>query len=142
MTWLKGFRNAVLLGLAWAVAWAPIAVLLGIFIIDPDNSMDEMWFAIGAYPGFVCGVLFSALRALGERRRALGELSLPRAAAWAVGSGVLVGAVPFALGTPSPDNRAWLVLAVVGTFTLMSVVSAIGSVLLARMAKQRALRAW
>lgn len=59
---LKNVRNAVLLGLAWTVAWAPIAVLLGVFVIDPDNSMDEMWVAIGAYPGFLCGVLFYALR--------------------------------------------------------------------------------
>lgn len=138
--WLKGFRNAVLLGLAWAVAWAPIAVLLGIFIIDPVNSMDEMWVAIGAYPGLLCGVLFYALRGLGEGGHRLSEMSLPRAAAWAAVSGVLVGAVPFAIGTPAPDNPAWLGLAVMGSFTLMSVISAVVAVLIARTAKQRDLR--
>lgn len=135
---LKSFRNAFLLGLAWAVAWAPVAVLLGIFIIDPDNSMDEMWVVIGAYPGFLCGVLFYALRGLGEGGRQLSELSLPRAAAWAAVSGVLVGAVPFALGTPAPDNPSWLGLAVMGSFTSMSVASAVVSVLIARAAKSRA----
>lgn len=134
---LKNVRNAVLLGFAWALAWAPVAVLLGIFIIDPDNSMDEMWVAIGAYPGFLCGVLFYALRGLGEGGRRLSELSLPRAATWATVSGVLVGAVPFALGTPSPDNPAWLGLAVMGSFILMSVVSGVASVLIARTATQR-----
>lgn len=137
---LKRIRNAVLLGLAWAAVWAPLAVLLGVFVIDPDNSMDEMWFAIGAYPGFLCGVLFSALRGLGEGRRGLAEISLPRAGAWAVVSGVLVGALPFALGRENPDNPAWLGLAVVVSITLLSVVSAVGSVLLARMANRRELR--
>lgn len=137
---LKGFRNAILLGLAWAVAWAPVAVLLGVFVIDPDNSMDEMWVAIGAYPGFLAGVIFYALRGLGEGGRPLAELSLPRAATWAAVSGVLVGAVPFALGTPSPDNPSWLGLAVMGSFISMSVASAVVSVLIARAAKQRGWR--
>lgn len=139
--WVKRGRDAVLLGLAWAVVWAPIAVLLGVFVIDPDNSMDEMWFVVGAYPGFLCGVIFSALRGLGEGRRRLDELSLPRAGTWAAVSGVLVGALPFALGTQNPDNPAWLGIAVVGSIALLSVVSAVGSVLLARIAKQRELRA-
>lgn len=139
--WLRGVRDAVLLGLAWALVWAPIAVLLGVFIIDPDNSMDEMWFLMGAGPGFICAVLFSAFRGLAEGGRGLGEMSLPRAGVWAAVSGVLMGALPFSMGTPNPENPSWLGLAVVGSFTLLSVVSAVGSVLLARMAKKRELRA-
>lgn len=139
--WVKRSQDAVLLGLVWAVAWAPIAVLLGVFVIDPDNSMDEMWFVVGAYPGFLCGLIFSGLRGLGEGRRRLAELSLPRAGVWAVVSGVLVGALPFAMGTQNPDNPAWLGLAIVGSITLLSVASAVGSVLLARIAKHRELRA-
>jgi hypothetical protein len=138
--WLKRVRDAVLLGFAWAVVWAPIAVLLGVFIIDPDNSMDEMWFVIGAYPGFLCGVIFSALRGLGEGRRRLGELSLPRAGVWGSVGGALVGALPFAMGSPNPQNPAWLGLAVVGSITLLSAVSAVGSVVIARMVKKRELR--
>lgn len=139
--WVKHSRDAVLLGLAWAAVWAPIAVLLGVFVIDPDNSMDEMWFVVGAHPGFLCGVIFSALRGLGEGNRGLAELPLPRAVVWAVVSGVLVGALPFALGTQNPDNPAWLGIAVVGSIALLSVISAVGSVLLARIAKKRELRA-
>lgn len=137
---LKRIRNAVLLGLAWAVAWAPVAVVLGVFVIDSDNSMDEMWFVVGAYPGFLCGVIFSALRALGEGGRRLSELSLPRAGAWAVVSGVLVGALPFALGSQNPANPSWLGLAVLGSISLLSVVSAVGSVWLARTANKGELR--
>ncbi len=53
--WLRRIRGAVLMGLTWAVVWAPIGVLIGM-IVDPDESMDEMWFAVGGYPGFLCGV--------------------------------------------------------------------------------------
>ena len=128
------------MGLAWGVAWAPIAVLLGVFVIDPDNSMDEMWFIVGAYPGFLCGALFSALRGLGEGDRRLDQLALPRAGAWAVVSGVLVGALPFALGSQNPDNPSWLGLAVIGSFSLLSAISAVASVLISRTAKICALR--
>lgn len=139
--WLKGFRNAVLLGIGWAVVWAPIAVLLGVFVIDPDNSMDEMWFLMGAGPGLICAVLFSAFRGLGEGGRGLAELSLPRAAVWAGVSGVLVGGFPFFMGTPNPGNPWWVGLAFVGSMTLMSVVSAVVSVLIARAANNQDLGA-
>lgn len=135
---LKRIRNAVLLGIAWAIAWAPVAVVLGVFVIDPDNSMDEMWFIIGAYPGFLCAIIFSVL--LGFARTGLDEVSLPRAGAWGAVSGVLVGAIPFALGTPNPASPAWLGLAVVCSFTLMSVLSAVVSVLIAKKANKGELR--
>jgi ABC-type dipeptide/oligopeptide/nickel transport system permease subunit len=131
---LKGFRNAILLGIAWAVVWAPIAVLLGVFVIDPDNSMDEMWFVAGAYPGFLCAVIFSGLLGLAET--GLDEVSLPRAGAWGAVTGVMVGALPFALGSPKASNPDWLGVAVMGSFALMSAASAIGSALLTRIAKR------
>src|SRR5687768_1921835 len=103
---LKGFRNAVLLGLAWAVVWAPIAIVLGTFVIDPDNSMDEMWFAVGAFPAMLSALIFSGFLALAET--GLEEVSLPRAGAWGGVAGVMVGAIPFASGTPNPNNADWL----------------------------------
>ena len=39
--WPRRIRDAVLMGLAWAAAWAPVGVLVGL-IVDPDDSMDEM----------------------------------------------------------------------------------------------------
>lgn len=51
--WLKRARGAVGMGLIWAVVWAPVAVLVGILIIDPTDSMDEMWWMVGAIPGFL-----------------------------------------------------------------------------------------
>lgn len=139
--WQRQVRDAVVMGLAWAVVWAPVAVLIGMKIVDPDDSMDEMWVAIGAYPGFLCAVIFSAVLSVAERGRRLAELPLARAGAWGALAGVLVGAFPFTVGTPSTALPVWLWgVIVIGTITLMSAVSAVGSVLLARMAKKRGFR--
>ena len=73
--WLGRIGGAVATGLTWAVVWAPIAVLVGV-IVDPDDSMDEMWVVIGAYPGFLSGVIFSAVLAIAEGRRGRDEPSL------------------------------------------------------------------
>jgi hypothetical protein len=137
-TWPKRIRGAVLLGLAWAVAWAPLAVLIGLLIVDPDNSMDEMWFVIGAYPGFLCGVLFYAALAIAERGRRLGAVSLARAGALGAVSGALVGVLPFVLGDSETVMPAWMFAAIViAVFTLASTGSAVATVLVARMWRQR-----
>jgi hypothetical protein len=140
--WLRRIGGAVVMGLAWAVVWAPVAVLIGTMIVDPDNSMDEMWVAVGAYPGFLCGVVFSALLGIAEGRRRLDELSLSRVGAWGAVSGLLVGALPFLIGTPSPELSLWrLAVVVIGSVTLLSALSAVGSALLFRYAARERLPA-
>lgn len=136
---LIGLRNVVLLAVAWAVAWAPIAILVGVFVIDPDNSMDEMWIVVGAYPAFICAVIFSGLLALAGTR--LDEVSLTRAGVWGAIAGLMVGAIPFTLGTPDPDNADWLGLAVMGSFALMSAASAVASSMLVRFRRRERRRA-
>jgi hypothetical protein len=137
---LRSIRGAVLMGMAWAVVWAPIAVLVGVTIIDPDNSMDEMWVAVGAYPGFLCGVLFYAVLGLAAERRRLNEVSLNRAAASGAVTGVLVGVLPLLIGTPTTPRPLleWFAIVTV-PIALLSVVSAVASAMLARAVKQRAL---
>ncbi len=131
--WLKRIGRAVALGLAWAVVWAPIAVVIGTTIVDPDYSMDEMWVVVGAYPGFLCAVIFSALLGMAERGRRLDELSLARAGGWGALAGVMVGVFPFLVGTPTSSIPLWqLCLAVVGSIVLMSALSAVGSAWLLR----------
>ena len=139
-TWLKRIRGAGFMALSWAVVWAALGVLLGL-IVDPDGSMDEMWFLIGAYPGFLCGVVFSAVRGIAEGRRGLDELPLSRVGARGAASGLLVSALPFVLGTPTTDRPLWFwVAAIIVPVTVLSSVSAVTSALLARTAKDRALR--
>ena len=125
---LRRIRDAILLGLAWALVWAPVAVLIGTLIIDPDNSMDEMWVAVGAYPAFLSAVIFSAVLAIAERGRRLDELSLARAGLWGALAGLIVGVFPFTVGTSTSALPLWqLAAAVTGTITLMSAASAVAS---------------
>jgi hypothetical protein len=129
---LTRIRGAVVMGLAWAVAWAPIAVLVGL-IVDPDGSMDEMWPAIGAYPGFLSGVVFSALIGIAYGRRGAGELTLARAGVWGAAAGVLVGVLPFTIGESSSKLPLWQLAAIViGSITLLSAASAVGSAVVTR----------
>ena len=53
-------------------------------------------------------------------------------------SGLLVGVLPFVLGTANTELQLWLWgVVIIGSVTLLSSVSAVGSALLARMAKKR-----
>jgi hypothetical protein len=127
------------MGLTWAVVWAPVAVLIGM-IVDPDGSMDEMWVAVGAYPGFLGGVLFSAVLGIAAGRRRFDELSLARVGAWGAAAGFLVGALPFAVGESTTELPLWLLaVVVIGSITLLSGISAAGSLALARRAERRGL---
>ena len=137
MDWLRRVRGAVFMGLTWAVVWAPIAVLAGL-VVDPDGSMDEMWVAIGAYPGFLCGVVFFAVLRIAEGRRGLDELPLSRVAAWGAVPGLLVGVLPFTIGESTSKLPLWQLAAIVlGSFTLLSAVSAVGSASFLRYAARR-----
>ena len=134
--WLKRVRGALVMGLLWAVVWAPLGVLLGM-IVDRDGAMDEPWVLVGAFPGFIGGVLFSIVLAIAARRRRFHELSLPRFTVWGAIAGLLVGVLPFLLGTPSAVAPVWLPVVFVAAITLLSAGSAAGSLALARMGEQR-----
>lgn len=132
--WLKRIRGAVLVGLGWAAAWAPVGVLVGL-IVDRNESMDEMWVAIGAYPGFLCGVAFCAAIGVVKGQSRFDELSISQVGMWGAVSGVLVSALPFlALASNELSGRSGWLLAVLilASFTLLSAVSAAGSLALAK----------
>ena len=134
--WLRRVRGAVVMGVIWALVWGPAAVLLGM-AIDPDGSMDEMWVAIGAIPGFVGGGLFSVVLGIAARRRRFDELSIPRVATWGAVAGLLVGLLPLVIGDPAAGVSRWLLGGVVaGSITLLSAASAAGSLALARRSAQ------
>ena len=135
-TWLRRIRGAALMGLTWAVAWVPVALLVSM-IVDPDGSMDEPWILVGAYPGFLSAVVFSIVIWVAERRRRFDELSLTRVGALGAVAGMLVGMVPFVAGSNSTNLPTWLLmLAIAGPITLLSTFSAGGSLALARRAEK------
>ncbi|HSC14725.1 MAG TPA: hypothetical protein VLI71_06380 [Gammaproteobacteria bacterium] len=142
MTWPRHIRRAFLTALTWGVLWAPLGVITGM-IWDPNDSMDEPWIALGAYPGFLCGLTFCAMLAIADGRRRLDELSRSRAAAWGALAGLLVMVLPMTglLGTPNTGHPFWQWrFMIVAAVVLLSSISAVGSVLLARTANKRELR--
>ena len=139
MTWLRHIRRTVLTALTWGVVWAPLGVLTG-SIWDPTDSMDEPWIALGAYPGFLCGLVFCAVLAIADGRHRLDELSPFRAGAWGAFSGLLVMALPMTglAGTPNTEHPFWQWrFMIVAAVILLSSISALGSVLLAGTAHKR-----
>jgi hypothetical protein len=138
--WMRRARGALFMGLTWAVVWAVAAVVIGL-IVDPDDSMDEMWPAIGAYPGFLGGVVFSIMLGVAAGNRSLESLSVRAFAAWGALAGLMVGLIPFVIGDPSSDVPLWqLGVGVVGSITVLSAASAAGSLALARRGEQAKLR--
>jgi hypothetical protein len=147
--WLRRIRGAVGMGLTWAVGWALFGVLIGATSILLPGLPWEILFEFLdplmalALPGFFGGVVFSTVLGIAGRRRRFDELSLPRFAAWGAVGGLLLGLVPAAMvavGLASANVDVWLFTAVIiGPLTLLSAVSASGSLMLARMAEDREL---
>ena len=138
--WLRRIRGAVLMGLTWALAWLPVGLLIGM-ILDPDGAMDEPWVLVGTLPGFLAGVVFSAVLGIAAARRKLDELSVAKVGGWGAVAGLLIGSLPFVLGDQGPDaKRVWLLpVVVISSITLLSAVSAAGSLVLARKSERREL---
>jgi membrane protease YdiL (CAAX protease family) len=138
--WLRRIRAALLMGVTWAVVWLPAGLLLGL-VLDPDGSMDEPWILVGTYPGFLAGVVFSIVLGIAARRRKLDDLSVAKVAGWGAVAGVIIGSLPFVLGDQGPDaERVWLLpVVVISSITLLSAVSAAGSLVLARKSERQEL---
>ena len=135
---LRRIRGAIGVGITWALAWAPVAVFVGTQIIDPDDTMDEMWVMVGVLPGFFSGVIFSIVLGIFARRRRLDDLSIPRVAGWGAIAGLLIGILPFVIGDTDGSPPAWLLAAIIiPSFTLLSTLSAAATLAVARRALRR-----
>ena len=133
--WLIRIGRAAMMGLAWAAAWVPVGLLAGWLMV---GELEPEWIGGPLYAGFLCGAMFSAVVGIADGRRGLDEMSLPRSGARGAVSGLLVGALWVVL-VLSSDPPQWLLEgAVVGSLTLLSAVSGVGSALLARMGKNDA----
>jgi hypothetical protein len=151
--WLKRIRGAVGLGVTWAAGWALAGLLIGVTSkLTPGLPWDYFFDVFDAplpalaIPGFVGGVLFSAVLGIAGRRHTFDQLSVPRFAAWGAVGGLLLSLVPAAMvavGLASmgrPDFGLWQFTAVIsGPLILLSAVSASSSLALARLAADRQL---
>ncbi len=133
------------MGITWALGWAVFGILIGVasklFPSLPWDAFFEIFDAplpALAVPGFVGGVLYSAVLGVAARRRRFDELSLSKVTAWGALGGLLVSLVPvtlFGLGLATPREGAnlWRFTAMVsGPLMLLSAASASGSLILAR----------
>lgn len=135
---LRRIRGAIGMGLTWAIAWGFVGFLME--FVDPHGRIADIWPAIFAFPAFFGGVFFSVVLGIAERRRKFEELSIRRFAAWGAVAGLAVGALPFVFGSNSSDLPTWqLALMIMCPISVLSAVSAAGSLALARMADKREL---
>ncbi len=143
---LGRIRAAVRMGLTWAAGWAPVGLLIGLVLggnrRTPDGFPLDDWVMPLAALGFLGGAIFSAVLRIAEGRRRFDELSLPRFGAWGALGGLVLGVLAVAAWRLDAGFGPvlWPRAAVlVGSATLLSAVSASGSLALARMAEERGL---
>jgi peptidoglycan/LPS O-acetylase OafA/YrhL len=121
--WLSGSRGTIAMVLTWTLGWG-----LGfggmMELYDPHGQIGDVWPTALAVPGFIGGVVFSALLRIAEGRRSLDEVSIARYAIWGVVTGLVLGVltIPAKVGDVSP-----VAAGMIGIATALSAVSAIGS---------------
>ncbi len=143
---LRRIRAAVGMGLTWAAGWAPVGLLIGLVMggnsRTPDGFPLDDWVMPLVALGFLGGAIFSTVLRIAAGRRRFDELSLPRFGAWGAVGGLLLGVLAVAAWQLDAGFGPvlWLrAAAMIGSATLLSAVSASGSLALARMAEEREL---
>ncbi len=144
--WLRRIRGAVGMGLTWAAGWALVVVLMGVTtILLPGTWLDLIFAAADdellmatVLPAFTGGVVFSTVLGIAGRRRRFDELSLPQFAAWGAIGGLLLSLFPAAVMARGAASVAQAALTI-ALVTLLSAVSASGSLMLARLGEDREL---
>ena len=128
--WWRRVRAGLGMGLIWAAGGAAVGGLMELIAnFVPALNFIDMWIPLFAIPGFVGGMIFSAVIGIAARHHRFEELSLPAFAAWGALGGVLLVLVAAVIGWGGP----FLAL----PFILMSSGAAAGSLAIARMAEKR-----
>jgi hypothetical protein len=139
----RKLRGLLGVGVTWGALWATIGAGIGLVlgIISPElwryaNPVLEWAVGMGLY-GFVSGVGFGGLLSLGEGRKTILDLSLPRVALWGVlGSAV----VPVLFGMAGAFEAGTTVIDILQAIAVTGVLGgtfAPGSVAIARRAALR-----
>ena len=121
--WMSGIRGAVLMTVLWVIGWG--LGFGGIMeLIDPDGKIQDIWPTLLAIPGFIGGIIFSALLLIAERRSNFGQIPLFHFALWGAVTGIVLGllTIPAEVGDVSPGAGG-----MIGISTALSLVAAIGS---------------
>lgn len=101
-----------------------VIIFYTLFPNIPD--VVDIWIPVFAYPGFIGGVIFYVLLRLAWLSSRFDELSLPQNTALGAVAGLLVGMLPFILGTPSAKYPLSLLISgVIAYTTVLCTISAI-----------------
>jgi hypothetical protein len=142
MDWFRRIRGAIGMGLTWAAGWMPVGALLGLTLtiigLDPQGA-TQFWGAakVFAVLGFLGGSIFGTVVGLAEGRRRFDQLSLPRFAMWGALGGLLLGVG--GLQVLGGIRLHTFDMFAVGATTLLGMVSAAGTLMLARRAEDKRL---
>ena len=130
--WMSGIRGAIVMVAVWVIGWG--LGFGGIMeVVDPDGKIQDVWPTLLAVPGFIGGVIFSALLLIVERGRSFDEIPLLRFALWGAVTGIVIGllTIPAEVGDVSPGAAGMTAMA-----TVLGVVAAIGSAVFFRLASR------
>jgi hypothetical protein len=131
--WLSGGRGTVAMILTWTVGWGlGFGGLMELY--DPDGRIGDVWPTALAIPGFIGGIVFSAVLWFAESRRSFDEISLARFAIWGAVTGLVLGVltIPAKVGDVSPGAAG-----MIGIGIVLGTVAAIGSAIFFRLIARR-----
>ena len=140
--WLRRFRGAIGLGLAWASAFFVVGV--GVAVVGWEFGVAAfgnglLWVTynalVSAATGFISGATFSAFLSVVEGRRRFDQMTMPRFALWGGIGGTLVAGVLSAL-------VGWGTVSVVANTVILGLLGAgcaAGTLALARASDDRQL---
>jgi len=127
--WFSGIRGTVAMILLWTVGWGlGFGGLVELFV-DPSGDILDIWFTAMAIPGFIGGVVFSALLRIAEGGRNFNEVSLVRFAVWGAVTGLVIGGIAMAKGIELTLTTGKIFVIT----TALGIVAAIGAAVFFRL---------
>lgn len=127
--WMSGIRGAVLMTVLWVIGWG--LGFGGIMeLVDSEGKVQDVWLTVLAVPGFIGGVIFSALLLIAERGTSFDKVPLFHFALWGAVTGIVLGllTIPAEVGDVSPG---WA--GMTGIATALGIIAGLGSGIFCRL---------
>ena len=141
--WLRRLRAALGNAVTWAVGWAPVGLVLGMWVaygLPPRVSFWGIAFEMAlstALAGFIAGGAFAIVLGVVERKRTLADLKVSRIALLGAAGGMAFPVVSFLIsGLGGVNLGADFYLATLGLTGVLGAGCSAGSLLLARRAER------
>jgi hypothetical protein len=135
--WANRGGRAAMMGIAWAIAWVPVGVLIGWLIV---GETEPEWIGGPLYAGFMCATIFSAVTGFAMGSRRLDTMSVPWSALRGAMSGLIGGTLFMLLVIASDPPKWWLIGGVAAVLTVASAITGAGLPSLMRMVNRNQVR--